>query len=236
MTELLKMQRALTDYIHSNNDEILPYLSGGQDALGLYQNSYYALLCGQIEQEFPQLHIMMGDEAFKEMAVRYIHECPSTDVSYRAQCNQVPEFLSTNKYRPLFIEAAQFDALKGTAMLASDQEILLLSDVESLDEESWPDFRLQARACVCVYSCTEFMPQGDYVCWRDGAEFRSKKMDKNEKALCDCFLIGHTFKALCDTMQAAYREDGGTLVEWISTQLQAWIEQGLLLKEGHADG
>jgi hypothetical protein len=79
------------------------------ERLGVYHGQYWLRLTRILSDDFPRLRRRMGDEAFDAMAKAYLTAYPSKTFSLARLGDDLPRFLSDQKYARQFAETAALE-------------------------------------------------------------------------------------------------------------------------------
>lgn len=217
--------------------------------LDIYANAYRFRLIEALEDTFPALHTLLGDEDFFNLGIAYLNAWPSKHFSLRYFGHQISHFLKvTDAYQeqPLLSEMAWFEWLLREAFDASDDAVLGMEDLQQINPESWPELKFIFHSSVHRVDLCFNIPQlwqaidkeqppiemveEDYpvawVIWRKNLRTFYRSMDVDEAWAMDAMLSGSDFSDICSGV-----------CEWVDEQhaaarvagfIQNWINEGLL--------
>lgn len=115
--------------------------------LGIYANAYRARLTEALQENYPALHTLLGDERFYTLCEQYIDHTPAHHFSIRyfgdrlaALLSQKPEY----RFQPVVAEMARFEWALRAAFDAADTAPTSREQLQEIPPESWPGVNLQA--------------------------------------------------------------------------------------------
>jgi hypothetical protein len=218
--------------------------------LGIYANAYRFRLVEALEENFPALNTLLGDEAFFKLGNAYLEGNPSRHFSLRYFGHQMSAFLkSSSDYQdqPVLSEMAEFEWLLRDVFDAPDAPLMTLDDLQQLDPQLWPPLKFTFHPTLkridLVYNVPQLwqvidkeepridIEKNDYpiawCLWRNKdllSLYRS--MDVDEAWAMDAMMSGADFSAVC-----------AGICEWVDEQnaalravgfMQNWINEGFI--------
>ena len=220
-----------------------------QTRLDIYANAYRFRLIEALEDTFPALHMLLGDEDFFNLGINYLTAYPSKHFSLRYFGHRMGYFLSVSdiyKDQTMLSEMAQFEWLLREAFDASDDTVLSMDALQQLKPESWPGLKFTFQSSVNRIDLLNNIPQiwqaidkqqppmemleNDYpvawFIWRKGLRTYYRSMDVDEAWVMDAMLSGNDFATICSGV-----------CEWVDEQnaairvagfIQNWINEGVI--------
>lgn len=252
MSTLLSMQRDFQQALRVGDP--CPGLFVGEDpgacgGLAIYLNAYRGRLIGALADNYPMLHQVVGDEAFRDLALGYLNERPSSYRSIRWFGDQLANWLADGYAalpHPALADLARMEwALRGV-FDAGEAPGLTLQDLAALSPERWPAQRFRLRPAVILLPLewqveplwqslhesenADTEPPEPFahtlLVWRPELDGRWRSLDPMEAAALGALAQGEDFAGVCQTLaslgepQVAARAVG-LLGQWISDGLLA---------------
>ena len=249
MSALGNLQHRLQAAVLSNE-----YPSGllagdhGEARFAIYAAAYRARLIGALRDNYPVLHMVIGDEAFDALALDYLAAHPSEHPSIRWFGDQLHAFVSTAPDRlphPALSDLIRMEwALRG-AFDAADEPPALLSELATVAAEDWPTLRFHAHASVSLLTMdwaveplwhqVQNQPEAEpeppeasahaLLTWREGLETRFRTLDEPSAAFVGALIMGENFSAACEAGAAFLPEE--TAIPTLTNYLQQFIRDGV---------
>ncbi|HKZ07449.1 MAG TPA: DNA-binding domain-containing protein [Methylomirabilota bacterium] len=221
---------------------------GPAERLEIYADMYRTRLADVLRDDFPRVQAIVGEEAFRALALRYLARHPSTHPSVRYVGRHFAGFVAQAPAVPAFLaDLARLEWARVEVFDAADAEPLRLTDLESLDPAEWPALRLRPIAACLVIECAwpvhlisaepgsaggvpavvaQPAPTTIRV-WREGFDVSHVAMGALERRLFPLLERGVPFAQLCAAAESglepdvAAREVGGLLMRWLEDGLLA---------------
>lgn len=163
---LAELQEHFLQAVMCGDGTVLRYIppnsrTTSETLLGVYQHAYGARLVEVVRNDHPVLAAYMGDEAFADMARRYVAAHPSRHPNARWFASRLPEFLAHDAEYRAYAELSEIATLEQTLGLAFDAEDAETLDVSGLAQyppESWGDlsFVPHPSASLLCFSTNAF--------------------------------------------------------------------------------
>lgn len=254
MTALAELQQAFVDWLLHGDQRIRPLISstGRADTdtrLNIYANAYRLRLLEALQDTFPALHTLLGDERFQQLGSSYVDNSPSENFSIRYFGHRFADFLKrAQPYcdNPLLAEMAAFEWALRDAFDATDDPAISAEEIKSIPPAHWADMRIGLHASVRRLDLGWNVPQLwqaidqdakavepepvdppiSWLIWRQELKTLFRSLDVDEARLVDGCLQHETFAELCTN-----------LCEWVDEQhaapravtfLTRWCESGLI--------
>ncbi len=148
---LLLLQQQMMAFLQQKPNTLLEQVIGtkkvsAEKRLAIYSNAYHVRLLEALQENYPALHTLLGDDDFQQLAWDYIAAYPSSFFSIRYFGDQLANYIAQSHWKeihPVLIEMAQFEwAIRG-AFDAEDTPLLTLTDLQQIDPSSWPMLQFQ---------------------------------------------------------------------------------------------
>jgi hypothetical protein len=222
-----------------------------RDRLGVYIHGYGARLADVLRNDFSGLSAMIGEDAFKRLAMAYIDAHPSREFNVRWYGADLAGFLGTTppwSETPAMGEMARLDWAIGLCFDAPDEPCTEVKDLERLAPEQWPEFRFQLcrgvqrlrfkwnvgeirRATDRGDTIPELadlpVHQGWIVSRIDTKIFHREVADDEEDAL-DTIASGGSFADVCE--QLCRWHDADDVAVRAVILLRGWVENGWIAR------
>ncbi len=254
--ELKTLQQQMLAWLQEADPQIRQAVSGTvkvpvQTRLDIYANAYRLRLIEALQDTFPALHTLLGDEDFFNLGIQYLTAWPSEHFSLRYFGHRMSDFLTTAedfREQPVLAEMAQFEWLLRAAFDAADEQVLVPDILQQIDPQLWPVVQFSFHPGVKRLDLNFNTPQlwqaidkeqppldvlaNDYphgwCLWRQ--EFRTlyRSLDVDEAWAMDAALAGENFSAICSGV-----------CEWVDAQhaalrvagfIQNWLADGMLVR------
>lgn len=254
MLSLPELQRAfkhaVTDYQpdQASPPAIQTYLSGRPEIYGV---AYKARLTEALKTNFPALHRVLGDDAFRELAHRFIDESPSEYRSIRWFGRELAMFAQGDE--SLLPHSALLDLLKmdwalGLAFDAADAMPVCEADLHRIAASEWAALTFAFHPSASLLKLTwaiepiwravtndenadtpEPMADTHYLLvWRSELEAKWRIVDEAEALALNMLGSGMNFGELCDHLAAA--GDEAKAVVAAAQYLKGWVLDGVLVR------
>ncbi len=209
--------------------------------LRIYADAYRLRLLEVLGNDFPALHVHVGDEVFAEWSEAYLRAHPSTHKSARGFGQDFPGWLDA--HAPLAARLAHFEWQQGEAFDAADAPRLALETLAALPPSAWPHLRLRLQpalrllrlpasvpALAGAFNRGETLPplregdEADWLLWRRERIVHWRRLDADEAALLQLAQAGATFAQLCERLQSRHDDAAMHAIGL----LKRWLEDGLV--------
>ena len=257
MKTLAELQSHFFHAVINNSDEMTKEVKQqgemtANERVAIYVDGYRLRLIEALQDSYPALHTLMGDDDFESLCLEYIDHFPSQHFSIRYFGRHLAEFLCENQNyenSELLQEMAQFEwALRG-AFDSQDQLVLNLSDLSQIAPEQWSELTFYLHPSIQILHLNwnvlslwkaieqEADPQSpeqtptpvNWIIWRPELETHFRSMTNEEAEGFDLMKQGKSFGELCESMTRVHKpEDAATQA---ATFLARWIEDGLFVNE-----
>jgi len=220
-----------------------------QARLGIYRHAYLARLIETLEDHYPVLHDILGDEDFEALGASFIREFPSAHRSIRWYGRELADFLAARSpfdEQPIFAEVARFEWSLGEAFDSADAEVIGRSALEAVRPAEWADltfsfhpsvhrlaFEWNTVAAWKAMTAGSDPPQPErsadaveWLVWRRGLENYFRSLDPVEAGALDAALRGSSFAQICGELTLLLPAEEVPLRA--ASLIATWSESGLL--------
>lgn len=251
---LAELQDLMQQAIVSGDDRLLAHLRDGRlttrdTLLDVYRHAYRARLVDVMRTEHPLLAEYIGEDAFLNLAHRYIELFPSTWRNARWFASSLPEMLATTQpysTHPQLAELARLERALSDAFDAMDAPPITVDTLVAFPPEHWGSLcftphpsaqRLNMswntlaiwRALQNEQSppdATLAGPVEQLIVWRHGVTSKVRALLTEEAMLWDEASRGVSFAILCE--MAAVYDEPDVAPQRVAGYLQGWITADLL--------
>jgi hypothetical protein len=154
MTKLAELQNLFKKAVMKGESK--PFLreieEGGnippEKRLSIYAHAYRSRLAEVLQEDFPVLHTMVGDEMFSKICNQYIDLYPSIHPSLRYFGKNMEKFLKTSiPYCDNLVigEMADFEWTFRDIFDAKDGRNVIIEDVAAIPPEAWTTLRIHLQ-------------------------------------------------------------------------------------------
>ena len=220
---------------------------GGAPRIDIYRNAFFARLTAALNENFPVLHRVLGDDAFGELAAAFIIARPSRTPSIRWFGAELPGFLEQRidlVPHPSLIDLARMEWALCAAFDAADAACVEVANLLALDPAAWPTLGFLPHPSLRLVhlhwaveplwsalsadenAATEPPEALDHhlLIWRGETQTQWRSAADFEARILAACLAGQPFAALCEL---AADEVGDRAAAEVAGHLRAWVEAGL---------
>ena len=220
-----------------------------QSRLGIYRHAYRARLVEALDEVYPMLHRLLGDESFESLATLFIDAHPSEHRSIRWYGQELAEFAALTPpfgEQPILAELARLEWTLSEVFDAADAETLDRASLQALDPERWatlgfrfhPSLRrlaLEWNTVAVRQALSEETELPDperspepvpWLLWRQSFKNYFRSLDPVECAALDAAVAGATFPEICETLGALLPEEEIPLRT--ATLAATWVDSGII--------
>jgi hypothetical protein len=220
---------------------------GGAPRIDIYRIAFRARLAAALQENFPILHRVLGDESFRELADAFITARPSREPSIRWFGAELAGFLERHAElvpHPALIDLTRMEWALGTAFDAADASSITAADLLAVSPADWPALGFQPHPSVRLLSLawaveplwsvlsldenatTEPPTAHDHhlLIWRGAAQTQWRSVTPFEAKILAACMAGQPFATLCELAAAELGEQAAAEV---ASHLRAWVEAGL---------
>ena len=248
-SSLRELQECFQEHVLHGGSVMPKHVARSQDTdatirLGIYANAYRLRLLEALQNDYPVMHTLAGDELFARIGRDYIDTCPSTHFSIRYFGQHLAAFIDeTPDYReiPVLAEMARLEWKLTLAFDAADSNVIDEETLSSLPSESWPAMRLRFsdslqrqdffwNAPEIWRTIDQHMPPQTpveyetahpWLIWRHDLQNYFRPLDTAEAFALDSLRNGNDFAAICSGLcdhfepQQVGLKAAGYLKNWI---------------------
>jgi len=221
------------------------------ERFAIYRNAYGARLTDALKANYPKLHLVLGDEVFRQAAAGYIAAHPSTTRSIRWFGAQLPDHLARTapfSAQPALAELARFEWALSECFDAADAPVLSRADLARTAPEDWgalrfifhPSLRTLSLGwnTVSIWKALDAAPEaaaplpvkaaeaGTWLLWRQQFQNRFRSIDGAEATALAWAMDGASFAQVCEQLARLLPEDQVPMTA--ATLLANWADSGLL--------
>jgi hypothetical protein len=217
--------------------------------LGIYRHAYVARLIETLQDHYPVLHAILGDEDFERLGASFIRGFPSVHRSIRWYGRELADFLAARSpfdEQPIFAEIARFEWTLAEAFDSADAEVIGRSVLEAVRPAEWTDltfsFHPSVRRLAFEWNTVaawkamtagidpprpERSPEAvEWLVWRSGLENYFRSIDPVEATAVDAALRGSSFAEICARLTIHLAEEEVPLRA--ASLIATWLDSGLL--------
>jgi hypothetical protein len=222
--------------------------ASAEERVHVYVEGYRLRLLEVLEDNFPGLHGLLGDEQFDAMGRAYIAANHSTHPSVRWFSQHLPEFLSsTAPYdaHPHLAEMAAFEWAQGLAFDSEDVPPLEMQALATVPPEAWGQVKFQFHPSVQRLDLQSNMPKfwqaltaeqeppvisSDepmaWLIWRKELDTHWRSLSEDEAAMLDMAQHGADFGELCEGLCQWHAPE--SVAMQAASYLKLWLSDGLV--------
>jgi hypothetical protein len=253
--QLRRLQQALQSYLLGEESPIAEAIVDAPplptpERLGIYRNAYQVRLIEALDDTYPVLHAVLGDEVFVALGKAFVASHPSTHRSIRWYGGELAEFLSrTSPYagQPVLAELALLEWTLAEVFDSADAEPVSRAAWSAIDSSVWSDLRFEFHPSlrrlhlqwntVAVWQAmsNEAAPPDPecaehavpWLLWRQDLQNYFRSMPADEAVALDAARSGADFGEIC-----------AALAEWLADDeiprraaglLGIWADSGIIV-------
>jgi len=191
--------------------------------LKIYYDGYRLRLLEILENDFPKLHTLMGDEAFETLGLLYIAAYPSQHFSARYFGQYLAQFLaeeSTYTKQSYLAEMAKFEWALADTLDAANANTLTLDNLKSIPPEQWGNLKIRFHPSLEVHAFEWDIPQLwkaienkeaarlpkkqkeaiTWIFWRKELQSQFRSLTKPQAIILALFQKNHDFSDVCESL------------------------------------
>ena len=254
MTSLREMQHGFEAFVTGKADKPPATIAGdvrasAQRRMQIYAEAIELRFLEALTEDYPGVHALLGDEAFRRLARAYTAAHPSHYRSMRWFGGQLPAFLRADNpwcEHPVLAEMARFEWSKGELVDAADCAPIGVEDIAAIPADEWagmqPRFIHALRrltlewnvpALWSAFEAGETPPPPtrlehpvDWLLWRHEISVRWRSIDTHEAWALQACAGGADFDFLCNGLCRRVGQDAAPLRA--ATYLKQWASDALL--------
>jgi hypothetical protein len=218
--------------------------------LGIYRNAYQVRLIEALDETYPVLHAVLGDEDFVALGEEFVAAHPSVHRSIRWYGSELAEHLSTAPpyaEQPIFAEIALLEWTLAEVFDSADAEPIARTALMSLDPAAWSELRFEFHPSLRRLSlewntaavwqamsrgeappdpaCAEFPVP--WLLWRQDLQNYFRSMTAEEAVALDVARRGENFGDICDALAEFLPVDEVPLRA--ASLLGLWADSGIIV-------
>ncbi len=219
------------------------------DRLAIYRNAYQVRLIDALNDTYPVLHGLLGDEMWVALGEAYVAAYPSRYRSIRWYGGELADFLTRNapfRDEPILAEVASLEWTLAEVFDARDAQALTRAELSAIEPRQWSALRFEfhpslRRLELCwntaavwkTMSQDETPPRPEradapapWVLWRQNLQNYFRSMTAAESAALDAALRGLSFGEICEDLAAVLPED--EIPAAAAGLLGTWADSGII--------
>jgi hypothetical protein len=223
MTPLQQLQGVVQDALLQDQPLDRRYLATANVAqFDVYRTAYRARLRAALRDNFETLPLVMGDDAFDDLANAYIDQHPSQHYSLRWFGHQLCDFMAANEAlvaHPAMVDLARMELALRNAFDAAPAAPLTSAELAAVPVAEWADLRFALHPSVQLLSLQwavgpvwHALKSGQedmdppaalahhVLVWRLGMNTQWRSLSSSEAEFVQGLLAGHTFGQLCEAL------------------------------------
>jgi hypothetical protein len=255
VTALRQLQRELQSHLLREDSSIADAIVDAPplpvaERLNIYAHGYRVRLIDALDNTYPLLHRLLGDEAFMALGESFVAAHPSAHRSIRWYGRELAEFLRRtmpHADQPILAELAQLEWTLAEVFDAPDAEPKSRAEFASIDPSAWNELRFEfhpslrrlplrwnTAAAWQALNSGETPPHPEcaeravpWLLWRQDLQNYFRSMTADEAVALDCAMRGHSFGEICEA-----------LAEWLPEEeiplraaglLGTWADSGIIV-------
>jgi hypothetical protein len=227
-----------------------------KDRLAIYRNAYQVRLIDALQDTYPVLHGLLGDQMFMTLGEAYVAAHASVFRSIRWYGRELTEFMTHCPPfdEPILAEIAQLDWTLAEVFDARDAEPLQRAALSQIAPAAWGnlaftfhpslrrlEFKWNTAAVWKAMSAEETPPRPllsetpiPWLLWRQDLQNYFRSMTGVESAALDAALRGRSFAMICEDLSALLPVD--QVPAAAATLLGNWADSGIIVAIGDSTG
>jgi hypothetical protein len=218
--------------------------------VGIYRHAYRARLTEALDDVYPIVHQILGDEAFASMAELFIEAHPSVHRSIRWYGSDLADFLAAQPpfaAEPALAEIARFEWALCEVFDAADEAPLGRAALSAVEPGAWSEMRLRFHCSVRrlalwwnAVAVWQRMSDGEeppapeatsapvpWLLWRQNFKNYFRSLDASEAAALEAAVAGRSFGEICEVLGAFLTEEEIPLRA--ATLVAGWLDSGIIV-------
>jgi hypothetical protein len=220
------------------------------DRLAIYRNAYQVRLIDALDDTYPILHALLGDEMFVALGEAFVAAHPSVHRSIRWYGRELADFLARcppYEEQPILAEVALLEWTLAEVFDAADAEPKSRAALSAIDPEAWAALGFEFHPClrrlklkwntVAVWKAmsTDAVPPAPelgaapvaWLLWRQNLQNYFRSMTAVETAALDAALRGRNFSQICEDLRAWLPDD--EIPPAAATLVGNWADSGIII-------
>lgn len=223
------------------------------DRLSIYRNAYETRLIEALDDTYPVLHALLGDEMFASLGEAFIDRHPSVHRSIRWYGAELAQFLAENapyQEQPVLSEVALLEWTLSEVFDAEDGPVIERSALAQIPADDWGDLQFEFHASLRrlnllwntvevwqAISRDEAPPEPEcgktavtWMIWRRDLKNYFRSLQSAEAGALDAALAGLSFADICQTLTEWLPDDAIPLAA--ANYLALWADSGIIASLG----
>jgi hypothetical protein len=219
------------------------------ERLAIYRNAYRVRLIEALDETYPILHQLLGDETFAALGESFIAWRPSVHRSIRWYGRELGGFMASTApfaQQPILSEIAMFEWTLSEVFDSADAQSLARAALSALEPAAWATLKLRfhpsVRRLALSWNTTavwqaasreQTPPQPQmaehpvlWLLWRQNLQNYFRSMDAIEAAALDSALLGDSFSEVCAALAESLPEEQIPLRA--ATLIGTWADSGII--------
>jgi hypothetical protein len=256
--ELRRLQREMQSallgeesVIEAHIADTPPLATGAR--LGIYRRAYVSRLIEALQNYYPVLYQILGDEDFEALGAAFVRAHASPHRSIRWYGREIAAFLRAEapfSEQPILAEIAGFEWSLGEAFDSADEDVLGRAALAGANPDEWAGLRFRFHPSVQrltfewntaavwkAVSAAESPPSPErsaeaveWLVWRRNLENYFRSLDPVEVSALDAALEGCNFAEICDALSQRLPEE--QVPPRAAALIATWLDGGLLTGSG----
>jgi hypothetical protein len=223
------------------------------DRLAIYRNAYQVRLIDALDDTYPILHALLGDEMQFALGEAFVAAHPSVHRSIRWYGRELSAFLGvTPPYdaQPILAEVALLEWTLAEVFDAKNAQALSRASIAAIDPAAWSDLRFEFHpsvrriellwntAAVWQAMSREETPPAPtrapapvpWLLWRQDLQNYLRPQTHVESAALDAALKGLNFGEICEALSALLPDE--EIPPAAASLVAAWVDSGIIIALG----
>jgi len=254
--DLATLQSQFSHFVLQGDDQIKAQIVSTQDLksdlrLAIYANAYVARMVETLQNDFPALHYLLGEESFYQLGTAYTRHHPSVHPSLNGFGQHVVSFIQTSAVytdRAYLAEVAQLEWSLSTAFRTTNATSITEADVATLPAEKWPELCFEFDPSVMWFSyhwnvialwnavknkqdipdIVKLDVPEKCVVWRQDLRTMFRTLEPVESEVLPLVMENISFGELCELM-SEHSESPENVPMQAAGLLKAWINNGFII-------
>ena len=220
------------------------------ERLGIYRNGYRVRLIEALDDTYPKLHAVLGDEIFLALGEEFVAAHRSVHRSIRWYGGEIAQFLrhrSPYAEQPILAELAMLEWTLAEVFDAADADPKPRAALSAIDPSAWGELRfafhpslrrlhLEWNTAAVWQAMSREEPPPDPACaehpvpwllWRQNLQNYFRWMTAEEAAALDSAQRGETFGEICAALSDWLPEEEIPLRA--ASLLATWADSGIIV-------
>lgn len=223
------------------------------ERLHIYRNAYQVRLIEALDDTYPILHKLLGDEMFLGLGGSFVAQYPSVYRSIRWYGAELAQFLAENspyEEQPALSEVALLEWTLAEVFDAADSAVIERSVLAALPPDAWGELQFEFHPSVRrlqllwnavpvwqAMSRDETPPDPlcaaapvPWVLWRKDLQNFFRSLDCAEAGALDAALEGCSFAEICEALSEWLADEEIPLAA--ANYLAVWADSGIIASLG----